>query len=310
MDDDSARQTDSRGRRRFLGIVGSGTAGLLLGTGVGGARPPSGAGPPEDRGGPPSDAGDPSSDARNGVGPCTCDSCPDGTFCGKVEGPPEPGRTYSFSDDGETFSVTVDSVERKADGEITCFECSTDDRVEQVCVKGGPDTATYDDSPTQAVLCAPTNPGGQQAGISNVSFCGAPGAEPVACYQVDLVVGGVIEDFGTEGPYGDRRLEDFAVCSDGTVTTPIDASGSVTARSCTVQWQGLDYDADSNTTSAEVTLVSADSEPCTVSLAGYRLPDGERTFDPGSLDDQTLRDGDTVELTEGESATLGIDLDG
>jgi hypothetical protein len=72
----------------------------------------------------------------------------------------------------------------------------------------------------------------------------------------------------------------------------------------------MGYDASDNTASVEVTLQEAESEPCTITLAGYLLPEGDTTFDPGNLEEQTLRDYDTVSLDISESATLEINLDG
>jgi hypothetical protein len=189
---------------------------------------------------------------------------------------------------------------------VKCFSFSSGDTIEKVCIKGGPDTATYADSPEGEKLCAPENPGGQQAGISNISFCGTEGME---CYQVDLVEGGVIEDFGEEGPYGDRRFEAFSACEDGTAAGLVD-DWTVTKNGCTLTWTEMGYDASDNTASVEVTLQDAESESCTITLAGYLLPEGDTIFEPGNLEEQTLRDYDTIGLNIGESATLEIDLDG
>jgi hypothetical protein len=295
-DDESSNEESSPRRRRVLGLLG-GTAGTVFGTGIASARPGRGRGrknADENTG-------------HNGVGPCTCESCPGDTFCGKIDGPPEEGKTYSFSSDDDSFSVTIEEVYTKNGGEAKCFSFSSGDTIETVCIKGGPDTATYADSPEGEKLCAPENPGGQQAGISNVSFCGTEGVE---CYQIDLVEGDVIEDFEEEGPYGEsRRYEAFSACEDGT-TTGLVEHWTVTKNGCTLTWAEMGYDASDNTASVEVTLQEAESEPCTITLAGYLLPEGDTTFDPGNLEEQTLRDYDTVSLDISESATLEINLDG
>jgi len=294
-------------RRRLLGVIGGGAAGAVLGTGVGAAKPDhaNGGNGDRERGG----------NGNNGVGPCTCDSCPEGTFCGKIEGAPEDGKTYTFESDGDSFSVTIESVTEKEGGEVTCFEFATDDEVEQVCVKGGPDTATYDDDPEGTELCAPTNPGGQQAAISNVSFCGTGGDE-LECYQIDLVEGDVIKEFGGdddpgEAGYGDaRRFENFSVCEDGSNQQNLDPSGTRTREGCEIKWENLGFNASDNTASVYVELLSSDNGPCTITLAGYLLPEGKTEYDPDTLEEQEYRDHDTVELDEDESATLEIDLDG
>ncbi|KAA9399080.1 hypothetical protein Har1130_12805 [Haloarcula sp. CBA1130] len=296
VDIDKTGQAESIDRRRLLSVIGGGAATALLGTGVGAAKPDHANG-----------NGNGGKNGNNGVGPCTCDGCPDGTFCGKIEGAPEDGETYTFESDGDSFSVTVESVTEKDDGEVTCFEFSSDDVVKQVCVKGGPDTATYDDDPEGKQLCAPENPGGQQSEISNVSFCGAR----LECYQIDLVEGKVIEDFGDEGAYGDRKFEDFSVCEDGSNEYGLEEQNDgYEAAGCTLSWDGLGFDASDNTAQVDVTLKSAESEPCTVTLAGYLLPEGETKFNPETLEEQELRGYETEELTVDESATLKIDLDG
>lgn len=301
MSEDSERNS-AINRRRVLQAVG-GTAGAVIGTGVAGATPGRGGGKGGKNGGKGDEKG------GKGVGPCTCGSCPDGTFCGKVEGPPEEGKTYTFSSDDDSFSVTVDEVVTKEGGdEVTCFEFSTSDTVEKVCVKGGPDTATYGNDPAGSQLCAPTNPGGQQSEISNFSFCGTGSVE---YYQIDLVQGEVIKDFGEEGAYGSsRRYETFTVSEEGTLTANLDASGTATKNGCTLDWSGFGFDASDDTADVDVTLTDAESEPCTITLAGYLLPEGDTTFVPGNLEDQTYRDHETVELNDDESATLTIDLDG
>ncbi|GCF13354.1 hypothetical protein Harman_12890 [Haloarcula mannanilytica] len=297
---DQTSQENSINRRRLLGVIGSGAATALLGTGVGAAKPDHANG----------------NNGNNGVGPCTCGGCPEGTFCGKIEGAPEDGETYTFESDGDSFSVTIESVTEKADGEVTCFEFSTDDEVKQVCVKGGPDTATYDDGDLEGELCAPTNPGGQQAAISNVSFCGSGGEEgELECYQIDLVEGEVITEFGGdddpgETGYGDsRRFEDFSVCEDGSNLQNLDESGEETKGGCTISWEGLGFNKADNTVDVTVTL-SSGSGPCTITLAGYLLPEEETEYNSETLEEQELRNYDTVDLNEGESATLTIYLDG
>lgn len=93
----------------------------------------------------------------------------------EVEGQPEAGVTYEFSSNGDAYSVTVERTETNEDGEITCFEFASDDDIQQVCVKGAPDTATYTD-PGDDLLCAPTNPGGQDSDTATSRSVGPPAA--------------------------------------------------------------------------------------------------------------------------------------
>ncbi|WP_424002472.1 hypothetical protein ACOZ4I_01905 [Haloarcula salina] len=304
-DTDKTGPAQSIDRRRLLGVIGGGAASALLGTGVGAARPDHANGGTNGNG----------ANGNNGVGPCTCDGCPEGTFCGKIEGAPEDGETYTFESDGDSFSVTIESVTEKEGGEVMCFEFSTHDEVEQVCIKGGPDTATYDDDPAGTELCAPTNPGGQQAAISNVSFCGTGGDE-LECYQIDLVEGPVIKEFGgdddpDEAGYGDaRRFENFTICEDGSNQQNLDSSGTRTREDCEIKWENLGFNDSDNTASVDVEL-ETDNKSCTITLAGYLLPEGETEYDPDTLEKQEYRDHQTVELNnDTKSATLKIDLDG
>ena len=296
---------ESIDRRHLLSVIGGGAATTLLGTEVSAAKPGHGNGKSGNNG----NNGNSDNNGNNGVGPCTCDGCPEGTFCGKLEGTPEEGETYTFESDGDSFSVTIESVTEKDEDEVTCFSFSTDDVVEQVCVKGGPDTTTYSDDPEGDELCAPTNPGGQQAAISNVSLCGK--ADELECYQIDLVAGEVIRDFGDEGAYGDRKFEDFSVCEDGSNLKGLESGNDGTeAVNCTLSWEGLGFKDGDNTVNVDVTLESAESKSCKVTLAGYLLPEGETEFNPKTLEEQEYRDNETVELHVSGSETLQIDLDG
>lgn len=270
-------------RRRTLGMIGSGAVGVALSSGMVGAAPGSGQG--------------------QGVGPCTCGSCPDGTFCGKIDDVPEKGKTYTFGSNGDEFSVTIDDVTEE-EGETTCFTFSSDDDIEKVCIKGGPDTATYTADLEGRSLCAPTNPGGQQAEISNVSFCGTK----TSCYQVDLVVGEPIENL--DGTTGDtytkqeRLLEAFCVCSDEDAEAE---PGESSAQGCDVEWASLEFDEDSEEATVSVTLVSSESDDCEISLVGYRVP--EDSSCGNNLPEQEFVTADTNTIEEGGTEQFSIPLE-
>lgn len=273
-------------------MLGGGAATLHFGTGLASAAPGGG----------------------RGVGPCTCEEeCPDGTFCGKVEGSPEAGETYTFSDEGDEYSVTIEDTTTKQDSdEVTCFRFSSTDDIQRVCIKGGPEIATYTGTELEGELCAPTNPGGQQAEISNVSFCGT--GTSIDCFQLDLVGGQPIEMFDTsEGEtYGDqnRLIEDFFACSNENIFGANDDEVTVTVdtQECTFRWETFDFDPDPQV-SAELTYVGGDGQPdeCTGSFAAYLLPDGVEG-EPGALDEQELYGTDTKSIPAGETVTLRIDL--
>ncbi|WP_246987474.1 hypothetical protein [Halorientalis marina] len=311
-------------RRRLLSVLGSGTAGaLVIGTGSAAGAPSHGRGGPPggNGGGPPGQSED--DPGSRGVGPCTCGECPEDTTCGKVEGAPEAGETYEFGSGDERYAVTIDSVTEKDGDEVTCFEFSSDDRIEKVCVKGGPDTATYDSDPEGQTLCAPTNPGGQQAAISNFSFCGAP-RDTVRYFQVDLVGGGPLQELDreTDDTYNeqDRLLEAFDVSSEGNVSDPDDPSvftysgdqktASVDGEDCTVSWGTFSFDGSGPTVSVDATLDSttATSGECDVTLVAYELPDGDTEATPDNLSEQTLVDSQTETLSEGQESNFAVTL--
>lgn len=244
---------------------------------------------------------------RGGVGPCTCEeNCTDGYVCGKVEGQPESGETYTFSSDGEEYIVTIDDVETKEGGEIVGFTFSTTDDIEKVCVKGGTDTVTYTGDDLDGWLYAPENPGGQQAEISNFSFCG----RDVAYYQIDLVRGEPICDIGgddgtTYGP--DRLLQVLAVSEEGEVTQFNENDSSV-VRSCINEFHA-DLSFDAETQEASVSFDVADQE-CTLSLVGYRLAGGCTRYSECRDEPQTLLACQVASYDGGETdQTLTIDLD-
>lgn len=243
-----------------------------------------------------------------GVGPCVCDSCPEGTFCGKIEGAPVEGETYTFTDDGDEYSVTIETTETKETGETTGFTFSTTDDIETVCVKGGPNTATETEPRETELLRPPLNPGGNRPEISTVSFCGTAGRY----LQVDLFAGDVIENLTENDRYGPNRLlATFSIDAEGGSPTmqfpPSYQSGTTTvktddATSCTVSWSHFGYDGSTGTATATVTLDS--DNDCTVGLAIYELPEETTKFDASRIDEQTFIDAETATLSRNDSATL------
>lgn len=246
-----------------------------------------------------------------GVGPCVCDSCPAGTFCGKIDGAPVTDETYTFTDDGDEYSVTIETTETTENGETTGFTFSTTDDIEKVCVKGGPDTETYTEPDEGDLLRPPLNPGANRPEISTVSFCGTAGRY----LQVDLFAGDLIEDLTETDRYGPNRLlATFSINAAGGSPTmsfpsPYD-SGSTTVRtdddtSCTVSWSNFGYDGSTRTATASVRLDS--DEDCEVGLAIYELPAGTTMFDEDRIDEQTYVDGETTTLSKGDSTDLEAD---
>lgn len=306
-------------RRRLIALAGSGAVSVGFVGIAEGDRGETG------RGGNGKKGGENKGKRGGGVGPCTCDECGDEYFCGKVDRAPAEGETYTFSEGGESYNVTIDSVTETDEGEVTCFTFSSDDDIEKVCIKGGPDTATYDVDPEGKELCAPKNPGGKQAEISNFSFCGREGKD-IDYFQVDLVGGEVSDppfygnlDDNDDQP--DRLLEAFDVSSEGEISDPGDPpvfddsySGSKTVTvdgvECTFTWGSFDFDdGEDRVIIDEVTLNStSDDEQCMVTLAGYELPEGDKVATGENIDDQVLVDFETNTLNVGETTSLEIDL--
>lgn len=310
MSDETRQTRDPKlNRRRVLGMLGGGTASAIL-AGVGAGHPHGG---PNDRS---NGNNEDNGNNGNGVGPCTCvDPCPEGTFCGKLDGPPKEGETYAFSNDEDSFSVTIEHVTKKEGNEPICFTFSSSDDVQRVCIKGGPYIETYTGDDLDGSLCAPTNPGGQQAAISNVSFCGTAGRY----YQIDLVGGEPIEVFdpdeGETYHMQDRMLTAYSVSSTGTMTEyPVqigETTVTVDGEECVIAWDDIEFDATTQTAVVDVALRSTDHPDgeCAVTYAAYELPDGQTTFDPDTPEEQEFVTADTETLETGTNTTLEIDLD-
>lgn len=293
-------------RRRLLGILGSGTASAAyVGTGFASARPDTGHRPGGGRGG----------------GSCTCEKgCPEGTFCGRIKGTLESGKTYTFADGNDEYSVTIDDVVRRKRGnKAVCFEFSSTDDIQRVCVKGGPNINSYRGDDLNGELCAPQNPGGQQAGINTVSFCGTGATDLVECFQLYVVEGEPIEQFDPDS--GDtytaqnRLIEEFFVCFGQEATDTASGGEEVTVtvddgfggqKECTFSWDSFDFDGAVATVTLTLVEVSGSSR-CQASFAGYLLPEGVRD-EPGDIEEQEFRTSETVTLEEGESTTLRLNL--
>lgn len=289
-DRDSGADTN---RRQVLRLLGGGTAGVYAGTGLVGAK---------------RNGGNSRANGSRGVGPCTCGECPSGTVCGKVEGQPEEGVTYTFSSNGDSYSVTITDTKTNKDDEITCFKMSSSYDIEKVCVKGGPDTATYTGSDVDGPLCAPTNPGGQEPEISNFSFCGIPVCESV-CYQVDLVWwqdGYPITDISDSNKYGSENLiesyHDDTCNEDGPATFRYSTS-SPTNDDCTVGTVSWSVNNDEVTASFDLDC-TGDGEK--IGLVSYEDDCDYETLGSMDLDDQVYVDSDDDTFTDDGSLTVDL----
>lgn len=153
-------------RRKLLKRTGTVGVGLLGGSalvGSAGAR-----GPPEGRG-PPGSNGPPGQS-------CSCDDS-DGDFIAKYEF--EDG-SFVFEDGDDVVEITVVEVKDDDEDEPITVEFEADGFVVQsVCVFGGLDTDSIEDEDgVERFETDLENPGGQQAAISNITFCGTAEEEP------------------------------------------------------------------------------------------------------------------------------------
>lgn len=243
--------------------------------------------------------------------------CPEGTFHGKIDGIPTKGQTYSFQSDGEAFAITITDI-RYEDGEAVCFQFTSEDEIGQVLVKGGPEAVPYaPESFTDGTLeghwlCAPKNTknGNREwYQISHVSFCGRP-SPAVDYFQLDLVEGEPIQNLDPDNLYDaqDRLVRWTTVGSDGQRTGGSDGPTSEHEAACIDDGPIL-FDDASNVATVDVEIHQDCPTDLTLSLVGYRLPDGQTTFDRATADQQTFVTADTYLFTPGEGRTLSIDLD-
>lgn len=189
MSDEEASPTNDRriDRRRLL--AGIGAVGMTTGFGpglvVGNPDRGNGGGPPENGGGGP---------------PEKCGCSDDTSFLAK----------YDFEDcefvlaEGEDV-IDITEIEGK-DGdecEPIAVEYEADGfRTDQICAFGGRDTDT-DEDPDGRFESDLVNPGGQQAGISNLTFCGEEEVEVDFFETVSLAYEDLPLDGGNDYDYND-----------------------------------------------------------------------------------------------------------
>ena len=170
MDQEANEQTGGlTNRRRLLqGLGAAGAGSVLL------------AGPASARGG----NGQANGGNGRGGGPRERCSCPEGTFLAKYDFVVDDEECYFVLAEGQDV-IEISDWESK-EGErcepLTIYYDAPGYEIEGICAFGGRDTHV-DDDPDGVFESDLTNPGGQQAAISNVTFCGRP-AEDVACPEL------------------------------------------------------------------------------------------------------------------------------
>lgn len=170
---DDVNEQSTVNRRTVLAGALSGTGYLAFGAGAASARK-----------GPPDHAGNPQKE-------CDCDG-----VSGKYEFDGE-GCQFDFSEGEDLVSITYDPDKPKYNKEgercepiAIDYEADYFYGVTKVCAFGGTDN-DVDNEPTGTYESDLTNPGGQEAAISNVTFCLGERAD---AYQVDLIYGDTIID--------------------------------------------------------------------------------------------------------------------
>ena len=185
------RRTGQINRRNILkGLGVAGTVGVF-GSGQAAARGPGGRGPPGQS--------------------CNCDDS-QGVFIAKYDFVCIHSDEYDTCDEwgfvlaeGEdVVDITVTEVKDGDDDEPITVEFEADGFVVQsVCAYGGRDTDTTEDEDGVTKFSTDlTNPGGQQAAISNLTFCCSVGEEDPVCAKLEAEFNCVTTDGGE--PTGHR----------------------------------------------------------------------------------------------------------
>ena len=192
----------------------------------------------------------------------------------------------------------------------------------------GPDSAEDPDAPfADPVTGELANGSGDEVsesptenGTSNVHFDPFLAEDPTTddeadgrtAYQIDVAVGEVIEDIGSDenafyGRQG-RLLQAKSVLSDGTITDTVSVpTGEVTRtiNGCTVTYDAVSFDGSDGVVTVDVAV-----EDCkggvTLTLAAYELPNGTVEFQRDVADQQELVAYETVTVESGEPTTITI----
>lgn len=150
------RRTVLKGAAAGAGIAGM--PGLAVAKNNGNGPPDDGNGPPDDGSGPP----------NNGPPGQSC-GCPDGTFLAKYD---FENCSFELAEGEDVIEIMAWESKGGEDCEPVAVTYEGDGYlVEEICAFGGMDTDT-DDDPDGEFESDLTNPGGQQAAISNITFCG------------------------------------------------------------------------------------------------------------------------------------------
>lgn len=248
----------------------------------------------------------------------TCPGCPDGTrLLAK----------YNFDDEDNVFRFETGACEDPfTDIEYTSKEGEDGEPIEvsftspvlahDVVVKRGPDCAlaSVDDDITFEVdnekddngFEHTISVGEDSSAISHFSVCAG------VCFQVDFVVGEVIEELGEDGFYDDRliaaRWDGTAV--EGGVSVNNGENGFTTDDGDTITTaDGVTLNAEETEAAVEFD-VTLDSDDVTLTLASY-VATCPASFDEDTAHLQDLVDHKTVTYTDvEEGVTLTVDLPG
>ena len=203
----------------------------------------------------------------------------------------------------------------------------------------GPGSAEDEDAPfADPVTGALANGSGDEvsehpseSGVTNVHFDGPPADTPddgdgvednesndtgdTVAYQLDVAVGGVIEDLGEDDnafyARQNRLLQAKSLLATGHVTDTVHVpNGEITKTldGCTVTYDAVSFDESDGTATVDVSVEDC-KDGVTLTLAAYELPEGTVEFQRAVADQQELVAYETVTIDDGESTTVSITLD-
>lgn len=236
---------------------------------------------------------------------------------GRVD-PIEPGETYRvgstvLNGGGVDENVSVEfRVDLDRDGELTADEVVATDR------SAGPLEPGETFSPDLGWnVPADIEPGeiryGVFAGETNVTrVTEVTGPEGESVYQLDLVEGEPIEQFAPDEGRTYHKQDRFIngkFVDDEAVNHGPATPHTYHTEECVVEYSGFGFDPDTGEASTIVEVRETDGcTEVTLTLAGYELPEGETGWNPDRIEDQELRDADTLTLEPGERVELVINV--
>jgi hypothetical protein len=134
-------------------------------------------------------------------------------------------------------------------------------------------------------------------------------------FQIDLVEGEPIQELDPDDDdtyhRQNRHIAHIIVSEDEARSGGPGTAQDETYRSegCAVAYTDISFDPGTGSSEAVVSVSDADGcEEITISLVGYKLPDGTTGWIPDRAEEQELKDSVTLTLEPGDEVTLTIDV--